>query len=64
MKKPKKITWMDWPDTIQVRDGYDLKSIPDLTRNNFEYLIERYNELVEVINYLTEEILPSGIFDD
>ena len=49
MKKLKAITWMDWPDTIEVPDGYDRKSIPDLTRTNFEYLVESHNELVEVV---------------
>ena len=49
MIKLKAITWMDWPDTIEVPDGYVRKSIPDLTRTNFEYLVERHNELVEVV---------------
>ena len=49
MIKLKAITWMDWPDTIEVPDGYDRKSIPDLTRTNFEYLVESHNELVEVV---------------
>lgn len=52
MKRPTKIDGWDVPDSIQVPDGYNMTSIPDLTRNNFNYLIDEYNNLVDVVNIL------------
>lgn len=54
MQKPKHLTDWDFPDTIQVRDGYDMTSIPDLTRENMNFLIEEHNNLVAVVNMLCE----------
>lgn len=55
MKKPTELDGYGFPDRIQVPDGYDMKSIPDLTRENFNYLIDEYNNLVEVVNMLIDE---------
>lgn len=56
MKKPEKLIGWDFPDRIQVPDGYDMTSIPDLTRDNFNKLIEEHNNLVEVVNKLMEAL--------
>ena len=62
MKRPQELT--DW-DFIQIPDGYDMKSIPDLTRANFNVLIEEHNNLVYVINALIDALDPTGLtFDD
>ncbi len=50
MKRPEKLTNWDFPDTIHVPDGYNMETIPDLTRANFQILVEHYNELVQVVN--------------
>jgi len=55
MKKPEELTSWDFGDTIQVPDGYDLKTIPDLTRNNLQTLIDEHNNLVEVVNMLCDK---------
>ena len=52
MKIPDKISWCSWPDTIQEPDGYDMKSVPDVTRKNLEILAEKYNELIDYIELL------------
>ncbi len=54
MKKPEKLTDWDFPDTIDQRDGYDITQVPDLTRDNFQLLVEEYNNLVEVVNSICD----------
>ena len=61
MKRPENVGPYDFMDTIQAPDGYDLKSIPDITRDNIQTLIDKHNELVEVINMLCDK---SGISFD
>ena len=53
MKKLEKLTPWDFKDVIH--DRYEDTSIPDITRNNFQTLIDKYNDLVDVINTLCEE---------
>ena len=55
MEKPKEIDGWDMPDRIQIPDGYSMTSIPDLTRDNFNYLIDEHNKLVSIINMLCEK---------
>ena len=62
MKKPEELSEWDFPDRVQIPDGYDMKRIPDLTRDNFNKLIDEHNNLVEVINLLCEK--TNIIFDD
>ena len=62
MKQPKELTDWDFSDTIQVPDGYDMASIPDLTRDNFNRLVDEHNNLVEVVNMLCEK--HGIVFDD
>ena len=54
MKKPIELTDWSFPDTIQVPDGYDMSTIPDMTRGNFQVLIDSHNNLVECFNKLCE----------
>ena len=57
----KVIDGYDLPDTIQIPDGYDMKSIPDLTRDNFIFLMEQHNKLVTTVNNLQDllgQMLP------
>ena len=54
MKQPKELTAWDFRDTIDAADGYDTRSIPDLTRDNFQTLIDEHNNLVEVVNMLLD----------
>ena len=54
MKKPEELTSYDFYDRIQVPDGYDLITIPDLTRDNFQTLINEHNNLVECFNKLCD----------
>lgn len=41
---------------ISVPDGYDEKSIPDLTRDNLIAVIEKQNEIIDKLN----EVLMNG----
>ena len=56
MNRPKELTDWDFPNTIQVPDGYYMTEIPDLTRANMNFLIDEHNKLVEVINVLCEKL--------
>jgi len=42
----------DFPDTLYVSANWDMESIPDLTRDNFMFLVEDHNKLVCVIKKL------------
>ena len=55
MEKPIELNRWSLKDTIQVPCGYDMTSEPDLTRDNFNQLLEHYNNLVEVVNHLCEK---------
>jgi hypothetical protein len=46
-------TW-DIGRTVEVRDGYDSKSIPEACPENMKLLMDKINELTEVVNYLNE----------
>lgn len=57
-------TWR-WPDT-STRTNFNAKPIedeifPSLSQDNFELLIEQYNELVMSHNYLLKELKDKGI---
>ena len=55
MNKPNTLTSWDFPDTKHIPDGYDMKQIPECTTDNFNRLLEHYNNLVDVVNLLTEK---------
>ena len=42
-------------DTISVPDGYDLKDIPVLTRDNLIKVIDKQNEIIESLNILLDK---------
>lgn len=52
MKYIEKITVYDLPDTKDVPYGYDLKSAPVASDENISFLIEKYNEMAEIVNKL------------
>jgi hypothetical protein len=56
MKKPKKILTWDLPYRDQEPDGYDLKDVPALRKENIAHIIERHNELVQVVNVLADRL--------
>jgi len=37
-------------DCITIPDGYNNRSVPDLTRNNIEVLMDKMNEIIKEIN--------------
>lgn len=49
------ISKWDFPNTTLEPEGYDMKSVPELSRRNFEFLTERLNEVIRQVNELTEE---------
>lgn len=53
MEELVELTAYNFTDTIQVPDGYDLKTIPDLTRGNFQQLIDEHNKLVRAIKLMS-----------
>jgi len=55
MKRPKELTAWDFPDTHMEPDGYDMKTVIDLTPRNFDLLMEKHNHLVEVVGRLCEQ---------
>ena len=54
-KEIKKLSTWDMPDTVKKPDGYDLKSLPEATSDNMVVYMKKINELIEVINKLTDE---------
>lgn len=40
---------------IQIADGYDMKTVPALTMENMNVLMEKINELIIIINELKHE---------
>lgn len=55
MKQPKKLADRDFPDIGYVPDGYDMIGVAEMTRENFNVLIEEHNNLVDVVNILCEK---------
>ena len=45
-----KITMWDLPDCAHEPDGYDLKRVPIPSRDNMIFLINKINELVDIVN--------------
>jgi len=63
MEKPNELTDYDFRDTLQVPSGYDLETIPDLTRDNFQTLIDEHNKLVKAFHELSEIVKHAGVID-
>ena len=63
MKRPRELRGWEFPDTITVRNGYDLEDMPRMSDENFRLLVDEYNNLVEVVNRMIDG--STGIeFDD
>lgn len=54
MKRPETLDGWSFSDRVQIPDGYDMTSIPDLTRDNFNQLVNEHNNLVEAFNAMAE----------
>ena len=50
----KKLSTWDMSRTLSVRNGYDTKIIPESCPANMEILMDKINELIEVINELKQ----------
>ncbi len=61
MEKLKELSSYSFPDTLEVPDGYDLKTIPDITRDNFQLLIDEHNELVSAVNTLFGHVIHDDL---
>jgi len=55
MNKPEELDSWDFPDTKRVPDGYNLKTVPECTNDNFLVLLREHNNLVAVVNELAEK---------
>ena len=55
MKPLQPLDKWDFNDTVSVQSGYDLETIPDISRDNFNILVKKYNELIEIVNQLLEK---------
>lgn len=51
-KEIEKISTWNLPSTISIPDGYDLKRIPEPTKENMVVFMDKINELVQEVNYL------------
>jgi hypothetical protein len=40
----------------EIRDGYNFKDVPSLTRDNLQVCIDKINELVRAYNALAERL--------
>jgi len=50
MDKIEEIIVYDLPDTKHEPDGYDLKTVPDMSAANIAVIIEKVNEIIRFIN--------------
>lgn len=55
MNRPKQLTDWDFPDTKWIPNGYDMTQAPDFTADNFTKLLDKHNELVELVNLLADK---------
>jgi hypothetical protein len=53
----KSLNKYDFPDKKLVPDGYHWTEIPKASPNNFQVLIDKINEVVELVNKIT----PQGL---
>lgn len=59
------VSW-DFPDRriAPDPDSYTPKEIPDATPENMEFMMSKYNELVEVVNEMIDRLEQIGGNDD
>lgn len=51
----------DFPDTVHVPNGYNERQVAEATRENFQVLMEKVNEVIDVVNRLDRG--HSGLLD-
>lgn len=51
--------WLDYPDTKQIPNGYGFKTIPEATPENMVVMMNKINELTNVVNELLK--ITNGI---
>ena len=56
MKRPEEISSYELPDTKSVPDGWDWKSVAESTAENMQLVIDRHNELVELVLLLADRV--------
>ena len=59
--KVKELSHWDMGRTVQTRDGYDSKTIPEACPENMQLLMEKINELCKEVNSLKR--LNAGLID-
>ena len=62
MKKPQEIDIYNLPDTKHEPDGYYLKTVADMSAKNIQFIMDRHNELVELVIVLAEK--AGIVFED
>ena len=50
MKQIEELSAYEFPDQKHIPDGYDLKTIPDISAKNIEVLMNKINEIIQVVN--------------
>ena len=53
MENIKELSVWEISDTVQSRDGYDSKTIPEATSKNMDIFFNKLNEIVKVVNKQT-----------
>lgn len=56
MQRIEKLESWDFPDTRPLRDGYDVKTVPDMSAANISILMDKINEIIDTVN----QLLPTG----
>jgi hypothetical protein len=59
--KVKELSHWDMGRTVQTRDGYDSKTIPEACPKNMQLLMDKINELCKEVNSLKR--LNAGLID-
>lgn len=52
-----KIQIWDLPDTKRVPGRYEDESVPDLTANNIKFLLDKLNEVIDLVNLIDSPAL-------
>ncbi len=47
------LTKYDFPNQTPVPDGYNMTSVPSISLDNFQVLIDKINELITQVNNVT-----------
>lgn len=49
----------DMPSTVQIRDGYEYKTVPEPTKENMELLVNKINQLTAAVTELQEKLISA-----